>query len=173
MERRCEQWNEALIDLAEGKPSPEAEAHVAACPTCEERLAQYTIMFAASRVPQFDPPESVKDRAKALMGTRRRAIGTLVRSSLAGSHARRTPGDFQVIVQAGEHRIRLMYERRRGGWHVIGRMPSEAWSVRAERSSTEDGGFIVTANQLEGTGFTLVHGDDELVIPPGSEFLGS
>lgn len=165
-----------LPDLAEGKPAPVAAEHVRACRDCAKKLDQFKVMLSAAATPIQNAPRDVIERAKGIVGGRARvSIARLVGSSLTLAHARSTSSDFQLVVGTERHKVRLMYSRVVGGkWEITGRAPGSDWTVKGEgveRACNSEGGFIIQAKKLESTQFSLLHKDEEILVPSAEELL--
>ena len=176
MNVRCDQLTEALVDLAEGKSNAEARAHVDSCSSCAQRLEELRSILQAAAVPIRNAPDDLIARAKSILRPKARVtlVARLLGSSLATAGARSTAYDFQLMLEADDVRLRLMYTQAPGGnWEVTGRAPS-AWDVErkgARLSVDPSGGFVLRAEGLDQTGFSLVREDREIVIPPARELI--
>jgi hypothetical protein len=182
MDRRCREHEEGLATLAEGGSVPETEAHVAVCPECAARLKALRKTVGAARLPYFDAPSDLVNRARALMApaTKRRLVARLLGNSLAGAGARGTATEeFALHVGTEEHSIRLQFVPRKGGWEVAGRAPGESWRVVHQESeivSGPAGRFRFAVPSLEESGFLLrapesdIHAV-EIEVPAASELL--
>lgn len=168
--------------LAEGGSALETEAHVATCPECNVRLKALRKTVEAARLPYFDAPTDLVNRAKALMApaARRRLVARLLGNSLAGAGARGTATEeFALHVGTEEHSVRLQFVPRKGGWEVAGRAPAAGWHVvrlGSEEVSGPAGRFRFPVPSLEESGFLLRSPESdthavEIEVPAASELL--
>jgi hypothetical protein len=175
MNHRCSQVLDQVTALAEGTSSPEAELHVAQCPSCAARLAELRKILQATALPMFNAPDDVVAQAQALMpnlAPRRRL--RLVASTFGMAGARSMTQDFHLVVGSDEESVRLMYRQEDGGWEVIGRAPSPEWLLsrpEADEPVGQEGHFSFRASSLADTSFALVRGQTRLDIPSADELL--
>ena len=167
---RCKDLQESLATLAEGGSAPEAEAHVAGCVDCGLRLAELRRVVGAARLPVESAPLDLIARAQALMRPRPRLVARLLGNGLAASGARRATAEaFSLSVGVDGVEIPLQFAPVKGGWELLGRAPSEDWTI--ERNGVEipcgpAGRFHLFVPTLDEAWFTLRHGADEIVVPP-------
>jgi hypothetical protein len=176
MNHSCAQILDQIVDLAEGKGSPEALAHVHTCDSCAGRLREFTAMIQAVSFPMVDVPMDVLARAQRLMPERAPSRRfRLVTSSFGLAGARRGPAqDFQIVVGAESQSVRLMYKRVGAGWEVIGRAPSGEWILsRPEQEVKVDreGHFSFQASDLASSAFSLLKDGERIDVPSAEELL--
>jgi len=169
----CSEFTEALADLAEGRATPAAEAHVAECESCREKVAQLRTIVSVTRWAGGSAPAEWVDRAIDIMKPAKRTIfATLLRTSFAQGSARSATQDFQLQVEAEGIPFRFSYSNSGRGWFVLGRVPQEFDLVthkQGEQWPDEQGGFKFHAMNLKDTAFDLVAADRVIHVPAATD----
>ena len=162
------------MELAEGRVNVVAKSHVDSCADCARALDQLRAMMAAGQTEMTDAPMSLIERAKAIVAPQqRRLLAGILRTSLAAG-ARSVGTDFQVVVGSEDVSARLMYSKEADGWVVMGRAPSNDWTMihGSEQVPCEpDGRFSFRAPSLSDTGFALMSTSAQLIVPPIEDLL--
>jgi hypothetical protein len=174
MKRECRPFWEGLIDLAEGRDNAAAAGHVAGCADCAVRLAEMQRVVAAAQGTWFTAPADAVERAKALMPMRPRRRAVLVGATLAGGFARSSTEDFQITLDLGGPKMRVMVAREAAGWSLVGQAPSEAWSVsdaQGDVKSEAGGRFRILVSALGESAFVLRGPDYDVEVPAMSEMM--
>lgn len=175
MAQRCEEILDDLVKLAEGGAAPEAASHLVGCVSCQNRLAEFKKILAAAQLPVFDAPTDVVMRAQSIMPMMpRRSALRLLASSFSQAGARSVTQDFQLVVGTDETSLRVMYLKGADSWEVMGKAPSEGWTLLRDdfdEPLREDGRFQFEANDLGSTAFVLIKGEERLEIPNAEELL--
>lgn len=175
MRNDCTRYEEGIVALAHGEPSPEAEAHVRTCDDCSRQLADLEQLIAELQTPTFDAPMAVVAAAKAIMPeTRKVSIASLVFNSLSVAGARGSNEDaFQLVFESEDVRARLMYNPVQKGWEVLGRIESGGkWDARVAGKKVvvdQDGRFGFSAKSLDRTEMSLFGSDVDIIIPSAEE----
>ncbi len=164
-----------LVKLAEGGEAPDAASHLASCASCQKRLTEFTQILSAAQLPVFDAPTEVMMRAQSIMPTMpKRYTVRLLASSFSQAGARSVSQDFQLVVGTDETSLRVMYLKGADAWEVMGRAPSEGWTLLRDdfdEALDESGRFRFEAPDLGSTRFSLVNGEERLEIPNAEELL--
>jgi hypothetical protein len=174
MNRACRAIWESLIELAEGKSSPVAEAHVAHCANCSESLAELRQLFSAGRTEWHAAPMEVVDRAYSIMPQRERRRAVFVSQSFGTAFARSGEGDFQMTFSVDGSPMRLLVSREQTGWSLVGQVPTDGWSVGPGHSDVRqdmEGRFRIHVRRLEDSAFVLRGPFHDVEIPAITEFL--
>lgn len=171
MRKNCDGFRDGLMQIAFGGSDADAMRHVETCADCQVRLAEYRKMAGAFSQSSYDAPKNLLDRAIGLMPDRRPRF-RLVASTLAWNGARAVSEDFQLLVEAADVQIRLFFVRQPGSWQVMGRLPSEDWTVTGNVNLSEDRTrFSFVAPELESTAFSLSHAGGTYLVPSAEELL--
>jgi hypothetical protein len=169
MKSTCDNYREALVDLAEGRTSKEVEAHVAKCSSCAIRLEELRAILAASRIKVESAPADLIAAVKSLIGQPvRRATLRMTTLGLAG--ARSASQSFQAIYEIEGKSLRLMYEQTPQGWEVLGQFDGGASEIRRQATgfrTDESGRFQFTSGDLSDTGFSI----EAFAVPSGQELI--
>ncbi len=172
MKRDCTPFWQGIVELAEGRDNPGAKAHVESCGECQALLQQVKRMLEAAAIPTLKAPVDLVTAAKAFMpGPQPLRV---LRTSLQLAGARWMNQDFQVVYEAREFELRVSYTKTEGGWEVVGKVPSDEWSVNKKRRSIPiqaDGRFFFTVKSLEQSGFVLMTSNEAFTVPSGSEAM--
>lgn len=172
MNKRCQELWEGVVELAEGRPSPEAAAHVETCASCAAKLETLREAMRLGDLRFFDASPALVEAAKAMMPAPRRL--PLLRSTLAWTGARAVAEDFQLLVGEEALPIRLMFSRVSEGWEVMGRLPDATWKVlRAGDSVAVDGEgrFDFRAASLADTDFVVSGPGGDFTVASAEELL--
>ena len=171
MSKTCKTMWAGLVDLAEGKDSPDAAVHVDSCDLCRTTLQGLRRTLSSLAVPQFEAPLELINRAKAIMSPSPSRM-RLLRTSLSTAGARAVTEEFQAIYGFDELELRVMYAKVDTGWNVIGRLPSVDWTAAANGealSIEDDGHFSFTVKSLEDSSFEIAKHMMRLEVPSASE----
>lgn len=163
MKSTCAQLRTAIADLAEGRESPDAAAHIANCRTCAALFAQMRAAIQGLRSGFADAPSELILSAKAIFPRTQPVFARLVSPTLGTAGAR--GGDaFQALYEFEDGRVRVMYRPEPDGWTVMGRIEAEGWTIVAEDLDSE-GRFQFSSQSLSDAEILLRKGDAEVVIP--------
>lgn len=178
MNAHCREIGEELAALAEGKAAPQAEAHIRDCPSCAKRLAELKAVVDAARTSKFEAPDDLIRRAQALMApSSRRMVARLLGNSLSGAGARGVVSEGAALrVGIGDLDLPLMVSPTRNGYEILGRAPSDVWTVEHQgmRTPCRPGGrFRIEVRELAESEFVLTgpEGEPEVIVPAVSELL--
>jgi hypothetical protein len=173
MKRACKQIWEGLVDLAEGRESPEAKAHLATCSDCTLELDRLQRLVGAARHPTYQAPTDVKEMAARIMPRRQRRTAVLAHRTLAATAARSGGADAQMTFEVDGHSIRVMVTEEPSGWLVLGQGPSGDWQISstgADAQRDEGGRFEIERADLNEP--ILLRGPEyDIEIPPLAELL--
>lgn len=163
-------WN-ALVEVAEGKPNPEVDSHLAECSECRKKLGQLKAFLDRARFPMFEAPLSLIEAAASLMPETTKRM-SLLRSTLSSVGARSVAQDFQAVYQVEDVQLRVLYEATEHGWETLAQAPSPDWHVERAGKPIEvdaQGRFSFNAQELADTGFELIREEKRLIVPSGLE----
>ena len=170
---RCNDFKEGVAILAGGGTAPEAKVHVEGCADCARRLEELRRIVAVARTAYWTVPQSLSDRAKALMPDRPRLVARLLGSGLVRAGVRRGEArDFALHVGVEGFSIRLSYAPLPGGWEVLGRAPTADWTVVHSGGALPcgaSGRFRLLSPDLDGTAFRLRKHETEIEVPSARE----
>lgn len=174
MRKRCSSFEEALVDLAEGRERSDAAEHVAECADCAAKLKQLKQILQVAQLARRNAPSSAIHLAKSLFPSVRTVRAKLIRSSLALGGARATEDSFQAIFGAEEVEVRVSYSRvGTDAWEVRGMVgPTLEVSREAQEVFRDpEGGFSFNAKSLAETDFSISAADLKIEIPSGLEAI--
>lgn len=173
MKHECKQIWDGLVDLAEGRENPQAQAHLSTCSDCTAEFQQLQRILTATQIPTFKAPQHAIEMAMRLMPKRSRQRAVLLGQTFAASAARSGGKDAQLTFDVDGTAIRVMVSEEPSGWSVIGQVPSSDWAVSvgsADVRQDEEGRFQMLLGSLDElivlSGPTL-----DVEIPPLAELL--
>lgn len=115
----CRKYWSDIVDVAEGKPRPEAEAHAGSCRECGKRLADLKEIVSLAHIQVWDAPSESLSQARSIFVPKMpvvtatlKAVGSGARTVAAG------PGQFRREVDGLS--VRIMIRREGSLWHVMG-----------------------------------------------------
>lgn len=172
----CERYLEELVAAALGETSETLRLHLATCRGCRHKLAQFSKIAESLQAGYFNAPAELIRRAQEIqiIGDRRNLVARLLSASFAGAGARlNETSAFQLLFEAENRHIRMMYTRDGKDWQVVGQVPADAgWSIFVGDSAVQSdssGRFSFRARNLEGTGIRCMGADFDIYLPPASE----
>ena len=171
MKGSCKTYRDEIADVAEGRASVEAVAHVAGCPACAARVKAYQSIFAAARLPRESAPASLIASVAAMMPDLRRSIVARRLSALVPTAARRQSSDVQIVVGDEETSIRVLARADGDEWIVMGRLPEGEWNFDGPPAEIQGDRFTFRASDLGATAFAIESEVRRLEIPPIAELL--
>jgi len=172
MRQSCAQWQESIVDLAEGRRSADAEAHVHGCPACQKKLRELQTAIRSIGVPVTEVPEALSLAAVSLFKPKWVPARLLQRvSNPAGARSDNTV--FQLVLDLSGIQVRTVYlPEGDDKWRVTGRATAQGIATRDGESVNEDPErFSFEANRLEDTGFDFMANETLFRVQPASEYL--
>jgi len=167
MKGTCSRIFAALVDLAEGRESAEAAAHVAQCASCAGVLRDLERGVRSLRAGFYDAPADVTAAAKSIFPLPVRVAVRLLGTTLAGAGARGETA-VQAAYEFEGGRARILYQPEEEGWSVMARVEGEGW--RAFPAELDEQGRVEFRVQALGEArLRLVREGVEVVIDPPSE----
>lgn len=142
-------WNE-IVDLAEGREAPAAEAHVANCADCAKRLADLRRMIRNTALEVHNAPANSISKAQAIFAPRKPVF--LAGLSAIGAGARAVGEATQIRREVEGISVRLMIRPSGSDWQVLGQITGSSATelLFGDRTITiENGTFEFIADNIE------------------------
>lgn len=165
MNTRCEDIREGLVDLAHGKESTDASAHLISCPECRELLSEIKAVAAALRHPSKTPPLSASAAAKAIMPAPSRRLARLVPITFS---ATRHTGPSTLTFECEEFKVRVQLVRLGQEVSVLGKVDGFQGIVSTESGSSQvlsDGRFEAVLQDARDRTLEFSRKGEVIVVP--------